>query len=172
MPLAYRPLHGLQAEDLLRVCKALFVEYNMDVSKLLTFTADGASVSGVRRCQTSDYAKKPCLPPSPSLQPPNIFSALQCSQTAALRWRCFYFRIPSGPREASFFPLQVFVQTSKQENRLSLLVGGDGRTFAEQLENRKEQVAFTAETITEAVFQLDHSPCTFTCPIQTLLLRP
>lgn len=57
MPLAYRALPGLQAEDIMQLLKPLFTEYHLDTSKLLTFTADGASVNGVRRCQTNEHGK-------------------------------------------------------------------------------------------------------------------
>lgn len=42
---------------MLRVLKAFFLEYSIDVSKLLSITADGASVNGVRRVQTNTVGK-------------------------------------------------------------------------------------------------------------------
>ena len=52
VPILYRELDGLEAEDIARMVKSFLREYSLDTARLLSLTGDGASVNGVRRIQT------------------------------------------------------------------------------------------------------------------------
>lgn len=53
VPMAYRLLCGLEAEDLLSIIKAVLRELDVDRQRIFCLAADGAAVNGVRRHQTN-----------------------------------------------------------------------------------------------------------------------
>ena len=52
--LAYKQLHGLKAQDVADVIQRIFDDHGISFSRLLCFTADGASVMGTMRAMAAD----------------------------------------------------------------------------------------------------------------------
>ena len=172
MPLAYRALPGLQAEDIMQLLKPLFTEYHLDTSKLLTFTADGASVNGVRRCQTNEHGK-------------NIVALLRRHvghRILAVHCAAHRLQLCAGDaftaeylkdlekRVSSLY--KIFLQASQHQDRHGFLCRCDRRTATYKSQCGKEPLAQLAEAIAEASWQLDHCPCTPSFSMGTLHWRP
>lgn len=60
IPVCYRAMPGLEADDMISMVRNLFTELNVEASKIVCVSADGASVNGTRRIPTSTQGKNLC----------------------------------------------------------------------------------------------------------------